>query len=140
LSIDDFPRDWDIESESHKLYEQLTDKNQTISPFRGKTFAELFIYAMALGFHHKSRIPIKKKMSSIPFSALRDREWLVKAIAVAETGSLDILLDKPTVALIAQEYANGGIVYLRDMVFGAEPGDAYKRMESELREIVTSIA
>ncbi len=95
---------------------------------------------MALGFRQRSRVSLKKKSGSIPKDTLlRDREWLINAIAVAETGDMNILLDKPMIARIAQEYANGGIIYLKDAIFGGLPGDAYKRMESELREIMDQI-
>ncbi|MDG7044844.1 MAG: hypothetical protein JRN19_06445 [Nitrososphaerota archaeon] len=135
---EDFPRDWDIEAEKHKWYEQLTDGSKKISPFHGKNFADVFIYAMVIGFHKKLRLPIKKRMSSVPFSVLKDMEWVIRAIAVSETGDLKILFNKRDIANIAEEYANGGIEYLYKLIFTEEPGEAYKRMEDELKTLLAS--
>ena len=133
---EDFPRVWDIEAEKHELYELLTDDSKKISPFHGKNFADVFIYAMTIGFHKKLRLPIKKRMGSVNFSALKDMEWVIRAIAVSETGELNILKNKHDIANIAEEYANGGIEYLRKLIYEEEPGEAYKRMEAELRTLL----
>ncbi len=89
---------------------------------------------MAIGFKIKRRVILKKQTNNIPFSALKEREWLISAIAIADTAGLDVLLDKPKIARIAEEYANGGIERLKEVVFGGLPGDAGKRIEAELRE------
>lgn len=139
MPLDEFPRDWGIDEEYHSLYDQLKDKRQSLSPFRGKEFADVFAFVMALGFYHKTRSSLKKRSGSIPYSALLKYEWLIKAVAVSETGTLRVLLDKTEVARIAEEYANGGMMYLKEIVFGGEPGDAHKRLEFQIRRIVRSL-
>ena len=106
MPLEDFPRDWGFEREQHGLYDQLVDEGQILSPFRGKNFADVFVFAMSLGFRNKSKVPIKRRDSSIPWTALRESEWLIKAVAVADTGGLEVLLEKKRVAKIAEEYAN----------------------------------
>lgn len=49
------------------------------------------------------------------------------------------MLDKPKIARIAEEYTNGGMELLKEMVFGGLPGDPHKRIEAELRELLSSI-
>jgi dnd system-associated protein 4 len=141
MPLEDFPRDWAFDDSYRDVYEQLTDRNQTLSPFKGKTFADVFAFAMTLGFYHKHSVQIRKRSNSIPFltSPLRDREWLIRAIAISESGGLDVMLDKPKIAKIAEEYANGGIELLKGVIFGGLPGDATKRIEAELREILDSL-
>lgn len=136
--VKEFKRDWDIEEEKHKIYSDLIDRTQKLSPFRGKNMADVFIYAMALGFYNKKKRVLEgKKRSSIPFTVLLSREWLINTIAIADVGRFEVLLDKDKIAQIGEEYANGGIDILNKMIFGGEPGDAHKRMEAELRSILS---
>jgi hypothetical protein len=59
---------------------------------------------------------------------------LIKAMAVADAGNLDILNDPKQVLKIAEEYANGGIDLLYDRVYvGA--GEYAKRLEEELQKL-----
>jgi len=93
---------------------------------------------MAVGYRLKLRTPLGKPAKNIPFNALKEREWLISAIAIAETGGLDVLLSKPKVARIAEEYANGGLEHVKEVVFGELPGDAVKKLEAELKEMLSS--
>lgn len=136
MPVEDWPRNFSCDETNRNTYAELTDRNQTLSPFRGKEFADVFSVAMAIGFKMSNRIPLKKLAYNIPFSALKEREWLIDAIAIADAANLDILLDTPRVVRIVEEYANGGIERLKEIVFGGLPGDARKRIEAELMELL----
>jgi len=107
-----------------------------LSPFHGAYFKDVFIYAACYGFRNGlPRKKLAKPEPNIPLSALSDEElWLLSAIAIAESESLEILGDSRQVYSVAEEYAGGAIesVYLE--VFGGKPGEPYKRMAQDVWE------
>ena len=112
-------------------YSRLLEKD---SPFKEKENKDLFMMAMVVGFHAGTRIGLDKKEGFIMVHYLNPKEEsIIKAIAVAEEGSLDVLLDKKSVYSIAEEYAAGGIKLLKDKVFSGY-GSYVKKLESELVE------
>ncbi len=131
----DEPRDLDVDEERHELYRELTEAES--SPFYERTMKDVFVFAAAYGFYYKAREKLKRKKGTIPMSAFSDPEkWLLMSIAIADQNSLDVLFQVKTIYEIAQEYANGGITILRNAVMSQQPGDAYKRMEIEIRSIL----
>ena len=77
------------------------------------------MYALALGFNAKKRLPLEKKAANLNPSAISgDMRWLMRSVAVADTENLDIIVkDHHTKVIeIAEEYANAGIHIIRDMI------------------------
>lgn len=90
---------------------------------------------MIAGFREGSRIELDKKEGFVRIEYLTLREKsIIKAIAVAEEGDLNVLLDKNKVYSIAEEYAAGGIKLLKNKVFSGDYGSYIKKLESELVE------
>jgi len=119
-----------IRKSDRKDYDRLLEKD---SPFVGKENKDLFIMALIIGFHEGTRIKLDKKEGFFLLYHLNDKEnSIIKAIAVAEEGDLNILLDKKKVYSIAEEYAAGGIKLLKDKVFSGGYGSYIKKLESEL--------
>jgi hypothetical protein len=117
----------------------LNDKN---SFFYKRDNKEIFIMAMVYGFSNQKRKPLKEKHSGGYFRVeyLTDQEkTLMKAVAVKATGNLEVLLDPKEVYAIAEEYASGGIDYLKSEVFGRHQGDYTKRFGELLTEIHNEI-
>jgi len=129
---DAYPDRLYVEKSAINDYDQLKGKD---SPFYGRENKELFIAAMTLGFHENSKKDLSKKEGFVRTEYLTDEEKsLIKAIAIAEEGNLNVLLDKKRVFSIAEEYAAGGIKLLKERVF-EEFGSYAKRLESELVKI-----
>ena len=121
-----------IRRSDRKDYARLLEKD---SPFAGKENKDLFIMAMVVGFREGARVELDRKEGFIRIEYLNpNEESIIKAIAVAEEGGLDILLDKRKVYSIAEEYAAGGIKLLKDKVFSGGYGSYIKKLESELTE------
>lgn len=119
-----------IRKSDRKDYERLLEKD---SPFVGKENKDLFMGALITGFHEGTRLKLDKKKGFFLLYHLDDKEKsIIKAIAVAEEGDLNILLDKKKVYSIAEEYAAGGIKLLKDKVFSGGYGSYIKKLESEL--------
>ena len=119
-----------IRKSDRKDYDRLLEKD---SPLVGKENKDLFTMALITGFHEGTRVKLDKREGFFLLYHLNDEEnSIIKAIAVAEEGDLNILLDKKKVYSIAEEYAAGGIKLLRDKVFSGEYGSYIKKLESEL--------
>jgi hypothetical protein len=140
-----FPRDLSLDAKNHEKFKELVESDlaRALSPFYKKTMKDVFMYALGIGFFDRKRLRLQKKVGTIPVRTLSPRDKaLILAIAVVEKGSLDILHGENIKEAfdIAEEYANGGITTLYNMVFGDEPGDIDKRMEQHLREILETQA
>jgi len=119
-----------IRKSDRKDYDRLLEKD---SPLVGKENKDLFTMALITGFHEGTRVKLDKREGFFLLYHLNDEEnSIIKAIAVAEEGDLNILLDKKKVYSIAEEYAAGGIKLLRDKIFSGEYGSYIKKLESEL--------
>lgn len=120
----------DIRKSDRKDYDLLKDKD---SPFAGKGNKELFLMAMIIGFRNGTRVKLDTRDTFARIEYLNSKEKsIIKAIAVAEDGDLNVLLDKKKFYSIAEEYAAGGIKLLKKKVFGGEPGSYFKKLESDL--------
>lgn len=132
----DAPRELDVDEYHHEKFKDLVQNER--SPFYKKTMGDVFIYAMALGYFNNETIPLKKRKGTIPLTAVKDQLWLIKSIAISKTNYLGVLLNEKDIYEIAEEYANGGIVLLYNMVLGDHPGDSDKLLEAQIRDILLS--
>lgn len=111
-------------------WKRLKDKD---SPFTGNDNKDVFIAAMILGYHEGSKIELKSKEGYFFSDNLKPEELaLIRAIAVSEEGSLNVLLDEQKVYSIAEQYATGGVNLLKNKVFSGEYGSYAKKLESDL--------
>lgn len=104
-----------IDESVHYIYKQLTDGNDPVNvPFR--TMKDVFLWAASLGYKRGERRPITGKKLTIfrwaQFTPQTDIP-LVKAISVADTDNINILLSQDEMLTIIEEYANAGIHDLR---------------------------
>jgi len=113
-----------------KDFERLLDKD---SPLKGRENKHVFILAMMTGFIADHRMKLDKKKSYIRLEYLTEREKsVIKAIALHDEKNLEILADPQKMYSIAEEYASGGIKYLKDEVFSTHHGNYIKRLETKL--------
>lgn len=138
----EFENDFSYNSDYKTQYEELVWRLKTgyeASPFKGKTFADVFLCSMALGFIKNKFDPFPgKKSAGIPgsVSALKERgQVMIMAVAVARAQSVDVLFDTAKVYSIAENFANGGFPYFLNMVVAKDNiGSPVVRMENLLRE------
>lgn len=112
-------------------YKRIQERD---SPLAQKENKYIFMMAMVIGYKEGSRVNLPKgKEEWVRTEYLNsDEKSVIKAIAVAEEGSLDVLLDKKKVYSIAEEYAAGGIKLLKNSIFSGGYGSFIKKLESEL--------
>ena len=111
----DFP-DVAYDKNDQEFYASLVAEDSS-SIFKNRTRVDVFMYAMALGFNAKKRLPLEKKAANLNPSAISgDMRWLMRSIAVTDTEDLNVIKDHKEVTKIAEEYANAGIIIIRDMI------------------------
>ena len=113
----DFP-DVAYDKNDQEFYASLVAEDSS-SIFKNRTRVDVFMYALALGFNAKKRLPLEKKAANLNPSAISgEMRWLMRSVAVADTEDLDIIVkDHHTKVIeIAEEYANAGIKILREMI------------------------
>ena len=120
------------DKETLKYYEELKSKRE--SPFYGKTYGDIFLFAIAFALK-KDISPIKliSKNPNIPISALKDNIWLINALAIDKKNTYKILFESKELYSLAEEYANAGIKQLYEEVF-MKKTDFYKTLELWLKE------
>ena len=106
-----------IDEFHHGLYIELTtEKKDSFQPF--KTMKDLFLFATLVGYQRGERINLEKGVGIFAwaqFSAQEDVPVL-RSLAIAETGDVTVLANQDELLTIAEEYANGGIVEIREQV------------------------
>ena len=109
-----------IDETVHEIYKQLTEGNYVQSvPFR--TMKDVFMWAVCLGAQRNKRKSLVGKKIPIFRWAQFDAQIdipLLKAIAIANSEDVSILLKRNEILTLAEEYANGGIYDLRDSLLG----------------------
>lgn len=118
------------------FYNMMTHKDSD-TPFSGMLMSDVFIYAMSLGFNAKRKTPFHKdeKSSTLPAGAFDGpKRWLMRTLAVSDTGKLETILDHAKVVQIAESYANTGIDILKELYDLQQKNDDNTVYEERLRD------
>jgi dnd system-associated protein 4 len=104
-----------IDEAVHDIYKQLTEGNDPVGvPFR--TMKDVFMWSACLGHRLGERRPLTGKRVTIfrwaQFTPQTDVH-LLKALAIADSSDVNVLLSQDEILIIAEEYANDGIHELR---------------------------
>ena len=116
------PRDTvNIDDSIHDIYKQLTEGNDPVDvPFQ--TMKDVFMWAASLGYERGERRPIRGKRTTIfrwaQFSPQTDIP-LIKAMAIADSGDVDVLMSQEDVLTAMEEYANAGIISMESRLLNA---------------------
>jgi hypothetical protein len=124
-------RDIAAERSKKSFYEDLTEKEQ--SPFYEVREPDIFLLAMSYGRQTGGRAELQgdKYYLTQRYQLSDEQEWVIKAVAVREERTTEVLKDERLVYRIAQEYANTGIEKLHKRVFGPED-DPLSELTSEV--------
>lgn len=100
-----------------------------------------FLIAMAWGFKYGDRVEESLKKSSatqVRHEYLRDEDYaLMGAIQLATTGSPDSLLDLDERYLMAEQFAEGGMLLLKEILEG--PGDLAKAFAAQVIDAARAV-
>ncbi|PMB47197.1 DNA phosphorothioation-associated protein 4 [Fischerella thermalis CCMEE 5201] len=117
-----------VAKDKAELVKALTSADGGTGPFQ--TFADVIVFAAALGAKHKKRVPLgeisKREPSPIrlEYFASMGNDWVIKLLGVTETQDIKILSTNEEEYEarrnhIFEEYANGGLEILQSELRGA---------------------
>lgn len=114
-----------IDSKHHDLYSKLATGDD--APF--KTMKDLFMLSASVGFARGRRTPLSGQREIFRWPVFSPQEDIpvLRAIAIAETGDTDVLVDQDGLLAIAEEYANSGIDEIRREVAN-QPGELVENL------------
>jgi hypothetical protein len=113
----DFP-DVGFRAVDQDYYKYLVTKDAA-TPFSGLTMADVFIYAMALGFKNGKKILYqeKERVPNMPANAFNsEMRWLMRSIAITEHEGLEPIIEHKKVIEVAEAYANKGIQIIKQFM------------------------
>jgi len=110
------------------LVKALTSADGATGPFQ--TYADVIVFAAALGAKHKKRVPLGEISKREPapirleYFASMGHDWVIKLLGITETQDIKILslAEEEYEAkrnYIFEEYANGGLEILQSELRGA---------------------
>lgn len=114
-----------VAKDKAELVKALTSADGGTGPFQ--TFADVVMFAAALGAKHKKRVPLgeisKREPSPIRLEYFGN-DWVIKLLGVTETQDIKILSTNEEEYEaqrnhIFEEYANGGLEILQSELRGA---------------------
>ena len=95
------------------VYRQLKkEANNEVEQAPFDTYKDLFMFAACMGFQNGRRTKPRKGNNGgeVPSKVFTEEDLaILKAIAIAETGDVEVLNRFGVVLVIAEEYANAGI-------------------------------
>lgn len=116
-----------IDKDKAVLVKNLTASDDSIGSFQ--TYADVIVFAAALGAKHNKRVPLKEVSKRDPDPIPQEHfisqgyEMVIKLLAIAETKDKKILAyeeryDNERINIF-EEYANGGLEILQDELRGS---------------------
>jgi hypothetical protein len=117
------------------IFKTWTNKESS-SVFAGTTQADLFFFAMAVGFNRSKLSLVKNKANDVSVNALSEsQKWGILCTAIAKNNDLLVLKDERPIYSEAEQYAGEGIKILQSHI--ESHGMNYpKYLEAELREML----
>ena len=123
-----------VDPKKHSLYKELVESEE--SPFYNEDLVNLWLFTVGYGREHGKREPLPgNKKWMLRMTSLSDGdEWIVKSVAIEETGTTEILNDGKQIFKIAQEYANSGIVLLHEEVTNPD-SDSISELTADIVQV-----
>ena len=125
-------RDVAYSREKGSIYRKLMNDSSSI--FQNKSYADVFLYAAILGFKNGQYAKLKDRAPNIPISAFNEKKAILLALVIANTRSVDILLNEHRVLTKIEEYANWGIDELESTIFHLEKDDYLRQLKNYILE------
>lgn len=117
-------------AEIKAIIEQLTEQNQARKFEIFKSKQKVLMFAAAFGKHLNARTKLDSRDEPIRMAIFDSAcdSGFINALAVAETGTLNILdPDRESERInIFEEYANGGLIEMRRIL--SAPGDNFEQL------------
>ena len=120
-----------IDKEDRKLYSRLNSEDMLNEKSRDRK--EQFIFALSYGFKNNVKRPLVNKEGFIRSDYLTEFDQaLIKAVAIYDSKSIDILNSINDIYTIAEQYAHAGIKLLVDKIEQSSLVSFDKLLEKEI--------
>ena len=126
-----------------KNYADFFRKSEVLNSSRteGIVKRENFILLMALGysigFRTKFKNPKAKGNDTFVMNQLTEEELsLIYAVALADSEDVEIVNDDVKVADIAMEFANTGIIALKNLEENSQKGNRLKKLQADIHDFI----
>lgn len=106
-----------IDKSHHPVYKELTESEEVKQPF--DSMKNVFMLAVFIGYQQDQRIPLENRVDIFSWDVLSNDEEnvsLLRALALAETGDVEVLTDQGEILDIAEQYANAGIREIQEKI------------------------
>lgn len=132
----------DVPKVIHCRDKEPYDELKKDGPLEDFEYPAIFMMAVSLGYNEGERLENGTNSDWLTRTEYLGDEhskqrWILRSIAVQETGNLTDLKNGKKIIKIAQEYANSGILILKDMAF-KEHGSLDKKLEAKIRRNLQS--
>ncbi len=116
---------------------EILNSPRTEGIVKRENFLLLAAYGFSIGYKTPFDNPKNQGNDTFVMNQLTDEELaLLYAIAISDTGELDVVNDDIKVADIAMEYANTGILELKKLEEHSGKGNRIKTFQAELLDFI----
>ena len=110
-----------IDVAHHPIYKALAKESENEDgenqlPF--ESMKNLFMLATFIGYQEGKQVSLGKSQGIFGWSQFSDEEDvpLLRALALVETGDIEVLTDQGRILDIAEKYANAGIIEIKEKI------------------------
>ena len=119
---------------------EILNSSRTEAIVKKENFLLLAAYGFSIGYKTPFENPKAKGNDTFIMNQLTTDELaLLYAIAISDTEDLEVVNDDIKVADIAMEYANTGIIALKNIEESSQKGNRIKRFEVEIKEFIEDL-
>lgn len=116
---------------------EILNSSRTEGIVKRENFILLMSLGFSIGFRTKFENPKASGNDTFIMNQLTDEELsLVYAIAISDSKDTEIVNNDLKVADIAMEYANTGIIALKNLEDGSQKGNRIKRFQAEIHDFI----
>ena len=126
-----------------KNYVNFFNKSEILNSPRSEGIVrrENFLLLAAYGFSIGYKTPFENNKTKgndtfVMYQLTNEELSLLYAIAISDTGDLEVVNDDQKVADIAMEYANTGIIELKKLEENSGKGNRIKTFQAEIRDFI----
>ncbi len=116
---------------------EILNSSRTEGIIKRENFILLMSLGYSIGFKTKFENPRAQGNDTFVMNQLTDEELaLVYAIAIADSKDTEIVNNDLKVADIAMEYANTGIIALKNLEESSQKGNRVKKFQAEIHDFI----
>ncbi len=120
---------------------EILNSSRTEGIIKRENFVLLMSLGYSIGFKTKFENPKGSGNDTFVMNQLTDEELaLVYAIAISDSKDPEIVNNDNKVADIAMEYANTGIIALKNLEDNSQKGNRIKKFQAEIHEFIEDIS